>query len=428
MSDDRLRKLRLRAEKAIQDAANPIRVDLNVQELVHELQVYQAELEAQNEELLQAQHLIERQVDEITLLFERAPVAYFVLNADGTIKKFNERAFQLMHKAPVPDRPVPFFLMFGVRDARPKLLEWLQDDQAGALELQHSVSPAVWHLLEKQLLKAGELMVSATDITEQVKAQNKLRVLAEDLALANDKIREISKIRTQFLSSMSHDLRTPLNAILGFAQLLQHRAGTLLSRSENEYLESIIHSGELLLALVNKILDLHQIESDAVQLYPENTPVHQLINECIALVAPLAQQRGVRFDHQDSGNLSLEIWADQLRLKQVLINLFSNAIKYNRVAGSVTVTAGANDDGTVRVRVQDTGPGIPAADHDRIFEMFQRGQRSIMVSTEGAGVGLFVSKSLVELMGGSIGVESQPGGGSCFWFDLPAGRPPLTPR
>jgi len=221
--------------------------------------------------------------------------------------------------------------------------------------------------------------------------------------------------KSNFLSSMSHELRTPLNAILGFAQLLE--AGTPPpTATQTERLHQIIKAGWYLLDLINEILDLAVIESGKLSLSLEPLSLSDVLLECQAMIGPQAQQRGIniRFDKVDP------TWfahADHTRVKQVLVNLLSNAIKYNREHGTVEVTCTAISPERVRIGIRDSGAGLPPEKLAQLFQPFNRlGQET--GAEEGTGIGLVVTKQLVELMGGTIGVESTVGVGSEFWIEL----------
>ncbi|MBT9589393.1 MAG: response regulator, partial [Thiobacillus sp.] len=215
--------------------------------------------------------------------------------------------------------------------------------------------------------------------------------------------------------SMSHELRTPLNAILGFAQLLE--AGSPPpTAAQTVRLHQIIKAGWYLLELINEILDLAVIESGQLSLSREAVSLIDVMRECQAMIEPQAQQRGIHidflpFDHTWFAN------ADRTRVKQVLINLLSNAIKYNRKLGTVKVACTASMPDRLRISIKDSGEGLSVEKMAQLFQPFNRlGQET--GGEEGTGIGLVVTKRLVELMGGTIGVESTVGVGSEFWIEL----------
>ncbi len=229
--------------------------------------------------------------------------------------------------------------------------------------------------------------------------------------------------KSDFLSSMSHELRTPLSAILGFAQLME--SGTPLPTvSQKRSIDQILQAGWYLLDLINEILDLALIESGRLSLSLEPISLADVMHECQAMIEPQAQKRGIRvtFPNIDIPNF---VSADRTRVKQVLINLLSNAIKYNTVGGTVVVDCIASGPKHIRIRVEDTGEGLPPEKLAQLFQPFNRlGQESN--TEEGTGIGLVVAKRLVELMGGVIGAESTVGKGSVFWIELNLTAEPRT--
>jgi CheY-like chemotaxis protein len=222
---------------------------------------------------------------------------------------------------------------------------------------------------------------------------------------------------------MSHELRSPLNAILGFAQLINSDSPPPTT-TQAASIDQILHAGWYLLELINEILDLAQIESGRLALSLEPTSLAEVMLECQAMIEPQGQKRGIQMTFPRF-ELPCFVGADRTRLKQVLINLLSNAIKYNQANGTVIVDvdcAGITRE-RVRVSVKDTGAGLPPDMLMQLFQPFNRlGQERS--TEEGTGIGLVMSKRLVELMGGEIGVESTVGSGSVFWFELNSAAPP----
>ena len=215
---------------------------------------------------------------------------------------------------------------------------------------------------------------------------------------------------------MSHELRTPLNAILGYAQLLElgppEPTPTQMVR-----LKEILRGGWYLLDLINEILDLASIESGKVSLSPECVQLHEILHECETMMEPQAKLRGIQLNFPQLAHSSLFAFADRTRVKQVLINMLSNAIKYNREHGTVEVRYSVSSSTHVRISIKDTGEGLPSEKLVQLFQPFNRlGQKSDGI--EGTGIGLVVAKKLIEQMGGTVGVESTVGVGSVFWFEL----------
>ncbi len=241
--------------------------------------------------------------------------------------------------------------------------------------------------------------------------------LAEDRVLkAKEAAEKANKAKSDFLSSMSHELRTPLNAILGFAQLIE--MGGDLSGDQHENIGEIRKAGEHLLQLIGDVLDLAKIESGRLHLSSENISPVTLIKECLTLVKTQAEDRGIQLRLQTNDLALRLVCADRMRLKQVLLNLVGNAIKYNRPRGSVTIICTMQDTSYFRITVKDTGRGIPQERQSEMFQPFNR-LGAELGSIEGSGVGLVITRQLVAHLGGRIDFVSQEGVGSEFWVDIP---------
>ncbi|MDO3385139.1 PAS domain-containing protein [Gilvimarinus sp. SDUM040013] len=246
------------------------------------------------------------------------------------------------------------------------------------------------------------------DITDIKRAEERV-IKAKELA------EKANRAKSDFLSSMSHELRTPLNAILGYAQLFEYDEN--LQESHKENIREIRSAGEHLLKLINDVLDLAKIESGAMSTVLQPVLVSRLLVDCFTLVQPQADARGIYLHSDFSGLENTCVAADQVRLKQALLNLMSNAIKYNKVGGEVKVSLSATTDNYLRIEVQDTGLGIDDARRDEVFQPFNR-LNAEMSKVEGSGVGLVITKQLVEMMQGRIDFSSEVGSGTCFWLEL----------
>ncbi len=245
----------------------------------------------------------------------------------------------------------------------------------------------------------------ALDITE--KKQNELAIIK-----SKEEAEKANQAKSDFLSSMSHELRTPLNAILGFTQLLKYEK--TLSKKQQSHISEISNAGNLLLELVNQILDLARIEKGHLQLSMEKVTLADCFKEVRAMVSPLAEKNDLSLDINIESNGY--VIADYTRLKQVMLNLLSNAIKYNVEHGSVSMKALQKENGVVRISVTDSGRGISQEQLQEIFLPFSR--LNTASNIEGTGIGLSISKQLVEMMNGSIGVSSTLNKGSDFWIEL----------
>jgi PAS domain S-box-containing protein len=262
-------------------------------------------------------------------------------------------------------------------------------------------------LRDDDRLIIGYLLI-ATDNSARKRVELELNKAMEAADKAN-------RAKTDFLSGMSHELRTPLNAILGFAQLVE--SGTPAPTvSQKRNLDQILKAGWYLLELINEILDLALIESGQLSLSREPVSLAEVILECQTMIEPQAQKRGIRmtFPRFDAPCF---INADRTRIKQVLINLLFNAIKYNKPNGAVTISCSRTRPGSIRVSIADTGAGLGPEQLAQLFQPFNRLGKETG-GEEGTGIGLVVTKRLVDLMGGTIGVDSVVGVGSMFWVEL----------
>ncbi len=284
-----------------------------------------------------------------------------------------------------------------------------------------------WHGDIRNLNRNGEMFwVSATVVPfmnqqgepfQFISVQTDIttRILAEqESVFAREAAEKANTAKSDFLSSMSHELRTPLNAIIGFSELLQYEED--LSQENRENIDEINSAGHHLLKLINEILDLSKIESGKMTMSIETIAVNALVSECMSLINTVAERYSVTVSTEIKGNLGIR--ADYLRLKQVLLNLLSNAVKYNREQGTVTLKVQRTPDmQRVRITVSDTGIGISAEDMKKLFKPFTR--LSEETSVEGTGIGLTITRKMVEMMGGEINFNSELNLGSSFWIELP---------
>ena len=279
-------------------------------------------------------------------------------------------------------------------------------------------------------LADGSEVRTFTDVTDSVRAQHALTATKNEAERAN-------QAKTQFLSGLSHELRTPLNAILGFGELLQADAQHPLTEAHRRPVHEMLNGARHLLRLTNDVLDLAVVESGKLQVTLAPVPVRTLLHSCLALLQPLADARSIALPLEGSAlglpagaGLLTAVLADQTRLKQVLLNLLSNAIKYNRVGGAVRVACVASPAGqdgrqVLRLSISDDGPGLDSAQQARLFDPFERLDAS-RSTVEGAGLGLAMSRSLMQAMGGSVGLDSVRGHGSTFWVELPLAPSPVA--
>ncbi len=289
--------------------------------------------------------------------------------------------------------------------------EWTLKNRAGD-EFQAEITLTPMVVEGRYLLQA-----IIRDVTAERQAK-------QELICAREAADEANHAKSQFLASMSHELRTPMNAIIGFSQLLQMDSD--LDESQLDSIGEIIKASEHLLKLINEVLDLAKIEAGSIELSIDSVDLKEVVSESLYLIEAMASKRGIQIElirngkHIDQKNMPdqcLMVRADFTRLKQVLLNLLSNAVKYNRDNGKLTICCDQLDNNRVRVAVSDTGNGLTAEQQALLFKPFERlGLESSNI--EGTGIGLVISNNIVQLMGGTIHVDSQEGKGSTFWFEL----------
>jgi signal transduction histidine kinase len=278
-----------------------------------------------------------------------------------------------------------------------------------------------------QRIDARLAKISSGDFSGHVDVENRdeLGALAANVNRMNDELRrlyseleETSRHKSEFLANMSHELRTPLNAILGFTQVLRERMFGDINEKQEEYLDDILASGHHLLSLINDVLDLSKVEAGQVALERAPFSLRDALEQGVVVVREQASNDDVAIAVTADPAADV-VDGDARRIQQVIFNLLSNAVKFTPAGGSVDVTS-ARVNGEVHVAVADTGPGIAPEERERLFDEFQQGDAGV-AQREGTGLGLALSKRLIELHGGRIWVESEPGEGSTFTFTLPVG-------
>ena len=387
-------------------------------------------------------------------IFNSANFSSIATDAQGVIQIFNVGAERMLgyKAAEVVDKITPA----GISDAE----ELVARAAALSLELETPITPGFEALVFKASRGIEDIyeltyirqdgsrfpaMVSVTalrDVQEKVigylligtdntarkqveteRKQFELALQENNLELESAKAaaEKANLAKSEFLSSMSHELRTPLNAVLGFAQLMASDEPPP-SSAQKLSIDQILQAGWYLLRLINEILDLALIESGKVTMSQESMSLSEVIRDCQAMIEPQANKRGIQMTFPQLDNLYY-VHADRTRVKQVMINLLSNAIKYNQVDGAVIVQCTQHGKKRIRVSVKDTGGGLTTEQLAQLFQPFNRlGQEA--GAEEGTGIGLVVTKQLIELMGGTIGVESSVGVGSVFWFELAVASAP----
>lgn len=362
-----------------------------------------------------------------TLLIEAAPDAMVVADEHGTIRLVNRQTETLFGytRDELLGQPIEILLPDRSRDHHPNLRgEYFKKPTVRPM----GAGPQLWAKrkdgaefpvdISRSPLETDEgLLVSAAirDISEQLRVQ-------EALQRSKDEAERANAAKSDFLSRMSHELRTPLSAILGFADLM--RLHEIPPERQKQFIERIHKAGMHLLELINDVLDISRVESGTLSVSIEPIAVEPLIADTIELVQPMAAAGGIRAF--SAGESTEEVvMTDANRLKQVLLNLLSNGVKYGSGGGEVRLTRERTGD-RLRISVTDTGPGISEEDQSRLFQPFER-LGAARSGVEGTGIGLALSSRLVELMSGTIGVESAEGRGSTFWIELPLASGPAVP-
>jgi signal transduction histidine kinase len=252
--------------------------------------------------------------------------------------------------------------------------------------------------------------------------EKKVEERTHELALANERLKELDRMKSDFVSNVSHELRTPLTAIKGAADLMLREVAGPLTEKQTHYLTRVRSNTQHLAGLINDLLDLSKIESGRIEVKSSRVPLSGLVHEVVEALRPVAAEKVIALE-ATIRERSLLVWADRDKINQVLMNLIGNAIKFTPVHGRVTVSASRNGAESVQVSVSDTGPGVPPDEKEKIFAKFYQIAKVNGENSKGTGLGLAISKALVELHGGKIWVESAVNDGSTFFFTLPLSAP-----
>jgi hypothetical protein len=302
--------------------------------------------------------------------------------------------------------------------------DYLVKDQVNESSLWRSLTQAVTQAELKQRLAVSLRELTASNLAlEQEVITRKAR--EAELRSAKDAAEQGSQAKTRFVAMVTHELRTPLNGILGYAQLLRIEGG--ISTRQDAHVGAMMQAGRHLLDMIERVLDFASIETGRMELHPAQVQVHDLTEGCIAFISPMATERALSLRVVHSHDAPRQIVADPARLRQVLLNLLGNAVKYTDAGGiELRLLAGASPGG-LRVEIADTGRGIDEASRDRLFLEFER--LDTARSVEGTGLGLAIAARIVRLMGGMVDYAPNPSGGSVFWFELPTAdlETPLRP-
>ena len=385
-----------------------------IMNLLNELEVYRAELELENQRNTLAKDQAERESKEYIELFDYAPVGHITLSSEGKINRINLTAALLLGK----DRRILIgesFDHYLSADSKEILKNFLN-------RIIENKAKETWELtlLSKGKMKEFEVTGVITDISNQClitlidisghkKAQN-------HLIKSKEKAEKADRMKTSFLSTMSHEFRTPLNSIIGFSGILLQEFAGKLNAEQKKQLGMILSGGRHLLSMINDLLDLSRIEAGQLKANPEYFALKDVIEDVVKLEWPFAMSKGISIDFEISPEIST-VKSDKQRLHQVLLNLINNAIKFTE-KGSVKVNCNKEND-FVKIEVIDTGIGIEKENLDKIFDPFIQVENELTRSQRGSGLGLSVSRKLIELLQGTINVKSEIGAGTTFTVTLP---------
>jgi len=423
--------LRLRAETVFLESANRLPEQLeetspeSMRRMLHDLRVHQIELEMQNEELHRTQAELDIERERYFDLYDLAPVGYCTISAAGLILQANLVGATLLGlpRGALLNQPISRFILQADQDVFYLLGKQLIGGgaaQSCELRMVRKDGVKFWASLVATTALAIDgapvMRIVLTDVTGRKQFEKSQQESSVALRSAKATAEKANLAKSEFLSSMSHELRTPLNAVLGFAQLMASGRPPP-SDAQKLSIDQILKAGWHLLNLINEILDLSMIESGKLTMLQGSMSLGEVLQDCKAMMEPQALEHGIQMTFPHIGDL-FHVRADRNRVKQVIINLLSNAIKYNRPGGAVVVQCAVSGGNRVRISVKDDGAGLAPEQLARLFEPFNRlGQDN--GSEEGTGIGLVITKQLVELMGGAIGVDSKVGVGSVFWIELP---------
>ncbi len=378
-----------------------------------------------------AEETLRQSLAEFKDLFDHAPVGYHEVDAEGRLVRINQTELDMLGYTR-EELLGQFVWKISAEEAvsRNALVAKLSGEppprvfQRLLRRKDGSVFPA---LIEDQLVRRADgavigIRAVIQDISVRVKLEEALREANENLETKvlerTAQLARANSAKSDFLANMSHELRTPLNGIIGFSEILIDNKVGDLNPKQSECLAHILSSGLHLLKLINDVLDLSKVEAGKMEFYPETFAVEKALEEVGAIVAPTVLKKNLRLRRQVHPAVA-EVTLDPQKFRQVVLNLLSNAVKFTPDGGAVDVVLEPDGDSNLRLRVRDTGIGIPRESLDQLFQVFQQLNSSPARRHTGTGLGLALTKKIVELQGGVIGVESTPGQGSLFTVVLP---------
>ncbi|MCW8931943.1 MAG: ATP-binding protein [Gammaproteobacteria bacterium] len=421
--------LRQRAEQQLTQLSGKIdsKEISETKRLLHELDVYNTELDIQNEELKRIQVELNESRDMFFQLYNQAPVGYLVVDHNGLIVQANDTLQGMVNSLSVlkdgnsiskciyeEDRKIFLsrFRSFVLHPENKNMdLRWIGKDNK-IIWVKITGRNIKSHLLyKKQNNNSQLLLLIITDITQT----KEIELALEE---AKQSAEDLSKTKSQFMANMSHEIRTPMNGVLGMAELLSH---SKLNKQQTQQVDNICTSGKTLLRIINDILDFSKIEANSIELENCTFNLNELLQFVLGSFSRQAEKKNLTITYKFNNDFSKNIYGDSTRLSQILFNLIGNAIKFTDegiVSLDVTITQKENNQVNISFVISDTGVGIPDIYHKQIFNAFSQANSSISRKYGGTGLGLVICQQLVELMGGKLQFKSQEQLGSQFYFDL----------
>jgi PAS domain S-box-containing protein len=419
--------LRMKAEERLVNKhprSGKVISETDMLRIIHELEVHQIELEMQNEELLSAKEAAEQAEQKYFELYDLSPAGYFTLHRDGSILELNPAGAKILGKErkSLIGSTFAFFVSQDTRIAFTEFLEKVFSSkpvETCEIKLEKKSALKYARLVGRANSKSDQCLIAAIDITD-------LKLAEKELIKAKEQAEEGDRLKTAFLANMSHEIRTPMNGIMGFASLLKEPG--LTGGQQQEFIKIIESSGTRMLNLINDIIDISKIEAGLMNLNISESNINEQVEYIYTFFKPEVARKGIELSYK----LALPakqaiIRTDREKIYAILTNLVKNAIKFTS-EGSIDFgynvkkgISGSDPEqpGEIEFFVKDTGIGIPKDRQAPIFDRFIQADIADKLALQGAGLGLSISKAYIEMLGGKIRVESEPGEGSVFYFTIP---------